>query len=373
MISIWEQASFLSYDVIIVGAGITGLSTAASLKEKSPNLSILVLEKGILPSGASTRNAGFACFGSLSELIRDREIMGEDRMRELVEQRWKGLAKTRKRLGDEVIGYDSCGGFELVRGNDTGFTEELESINYLLKEIIGNEVFKIKNSLINSFGFEQVQQVVYNPYEGALHTGKLMNSLWNYCASLGVRIFTGVEANEILKEKEGFTIKTKSLDFHGQALALCTNAFSKNLIKENIDLVPGRGLVTLVKPEKPLKFKGTFHYNEGYFYFRDFEDKLIFGGGRNLDFESETTTEFGVNKRILQQIKTDLDHVILPGQEYEIEMTWSGIMAFGTTKEPIVKRTEDGYYLAIRLGGMGIAIGSMVGDALSDLILQDHF
>ena len=373
MVSIWEKTSFLSYDVIIIGAGITGLSTAASLKEKSPNLSILVLERGALPSGASTRNAGFACFGSLSELSGDLKKMGEDRMCELVEQRWKGLEKTRNRLGDSTIEFNQCGGFELIRDTSTGFVDELEDVNQLLKEIIGDEVFKIKSDLIKSFGFKQVKQIVYNPYEGALHTGKLMSALWDYCSYLGIKILTGIKVDKISKTKEAYTLKTPTHNFYGQTLALCTNAFSKDLIKENIDLKPGRGLVTLVKPEKPLKFKGTFHYDEGYFYFRDFEDKLIFGGGRNLDFESETTTTFGVNELISQQIKSDLNNIILPGQAYEIEMTWSGIMAFGTTKEPIVKRTEDGYYLAIRLGGMGIAIGSMVGDALSDLILQDHF
>ena len=61
MISIWEKESLLSYDAIVVGAGITGLSTAASLKELSPQLNILVLEKGTFPAGASTRNAGCAC------------------------------------------------------------------------------------------------------------------------------------------------------------------------------------------------------------------------------------------------------------------------------------------------------------------------
>jgi glycine/D-amino acid oxidase-like deaminating enzyme len=63
MLSLWEKQSFLEYDVIVVGAGITGLSTAVSIKEKNPKISVLVVERGILPTGASTKNAGFACFG----------------------------------------------------------------------------------------------------------------------------------------------------------------------------------------------------------------------------------------------------------------------------------------------------------------------
>ena len=78
MISLWEKRSLISYDIIIIGAGITGLSTAASLKEKNPKLNILVLERGLLPTGASTKNAGFACFGSLTELRNDLKVLGEE-------------------------------------------------------------------------------------------------------------------------------------------------------------------------------------------------------------------------------------------------------------------------------------------------------
>ncbi|MGZ5243758.1 MAG: hypothetical protein ACXWW0_07675 [Bacteroidia bacterium] len=34
MLSFWERESFLHYDIIIIGSGIVGLSTAISLKEK---------------------------------------------------------------------------------------------------------------------------------------------------------------------------------------------------------------------------------------------------------------------------------------------------------------------------------------------------
>jgi len=93
MISLWEKQSFLSSDIIIIGAGITGLSSAASIKESNPEISVTILESGILPSEASTKNAGFACFGSVTELLSDIDSIGEDSMADLVEQRWKGLEK----------------------------------------------------------------------------------------------------------------------------------------------------------------------------------------------------------------------------------------------------------------------------------------
>ncbi|MGC4234401.1 MAG: FAD-binding oxidoreductase, partial [Niabella sp.] len=67
-ISIWEAETFYApQDIIIVGAGFTGLWTAFYLKQKYPSKKITIIERGPVPAGASGRNAGFACFGSLTE------------------------------------------------------------------------------------------------------------------------------------------------------------------------------------------------------------------------------------------------------------------------------------------------------------------
>ena len=71
MISYWEKTQFLKYDLIVVGGGIVGLFTALEFLNNHPNSKIAVFDKGVFPDGASTKNAGFACFGSLSELVED--------------------------------------------------------------------------------------------------------------------------------------------------------------------------------------------------------------------------------------------------------------------------------------------------------------
>jgi gamma-glutamylputrescine oxidase len=77
-LSYWEiDQYYKTFDVVIVGSGIVGLSAAISIREKQKNASVLILEKGFLPSGASTKNAGFACFGSPSELLDDLSKMPE--------------------------------------------------------------------------------------------------------------------------------------------------------------------------------------------------------------------------------------------------------------------------------------------------------
>src|SRR6059058_404742 len=114
MVSIWEKESFFSpQDVIVVGGGFTGLWSAFFLKRKRPDLKITLLDRGFIPTGASTRNAGFACFGSLSEVIRDGQLMGTEKMLELVEKRFKGLERIQKFFRTEQIDFNLSGGYEL--------------------------------------------------------------------------------------------------------------------------------------------------------------------------------------------------------------------------------------------------------------------
>lgn len=364
----------LHYDVVVVGAGITGLSTAASLKEQSPALNILVLERGTLPSGASTKNAGFACFGSISELAQDRKTLGDEGMVELVEKRWKGLQKTISRLGREQIGLEQKGGYELLNTENAHYLHDIPVVNQLLSPLFPEPVFRQADDRLATFGFGKTTHLVYNPYEGQLHTGELIRMLWKYCSQLGVQVITGTEVQHFGQGSGGHIhIQTGSNRFTARAMALCTNAFTRSLVSGEMDLTPGRGMVMLVRPKSPVKISGTYHYEEGYYYFRDFKDRIIFGGGRNLALEEEITTEFGINQKIEARLHQDLREVILPGTDYTVEMQWSGIMAFGQTKAPILRKIENGVYLGVRLGGMGVALGSLIGEELAGMILADRF
>ena len=63
-----------------------------------------------------------------------------------------------------------------------------------------------------------------------------------------------------------------------------------------------------------------------------------------------------------------LKEVILPNQEIKVAHRWSGIMGLGSSKNPIVEQLSDHVYCGVRLGGMGVAIGSLIGTELADLV-----
>lgn len=374
MLSFWEHNSFVHYDYVVIGGGITGLSTACALKEKNPKAQILLLEKGLLPAGASTKNAGFACIGSYTEKWADYQRLGEAAFLKLIEDRWVGLFLLRKRLGDEHIDFVNHGGFELLL-NEKGLVEEqLHTLNTILQPLFKKQVFYAAPQFISQFGFnpDMVHQLVFNPFEGQIDTGKMMNTLLNYAGILQIRILTGATVTAINNHNNGVEVLCtqgqETITFKAAQAAICTNAFTKHFLPEE-EITPGRGQVLCTSPIPNLKFKGIFQFDEGYYYFRNFGNRVIFGGGRNMDMETETTTEFALNERIQHQLDYFLEEMILPDTKYTIEHRWSGIMAFNQRKTPLVKRVNESVVVGARLNGMGIALASKIADELSDLLL----
>ncbi|MBS1585410.1 MAG: FAD-binding oxidoreductase [Bacteroidetes bacterium] len=367
MLSYWEQQSFTEYDHIIIGAGIVGLSTAIELRERFPGARILVVERGLLPTGASTRNAGFACMGSVTELLDDLEYMTESEVLQLFETRKLGLERLRKRLGDSRIGYAARGSYELISETELPAVERIEYLNELLLPVTGQPAFRLANEQIAVFGFSarHTKALIENICEGELHTGMMLKALTELTLQHGIEIKTGAEVLRFEEEKAHINVvlqdlfRNEELVLRANVLCLCTNAFTKQLLPD-ADVKPGRGQVLLTEPIEGLKFKGIYHFDKGFYYFREIDGRVLLGGGRNLDFEGETSERLDLNERIQQELERKLREIILPGTSFQVAQRWSGIMAFGASKLPIVRSFSDRVFGAFRMGGMGVALGSHI-------------
>jgi len=372
--SYWEKNSYFNnLDVVIIGSGIVGLNAALSLKKRNKKLNILILERGLLPTGASSKNAGFACFGSPSELLSDLKTNSEDEVFSLVEKRWKGLLKLRKNLGDKAIDFHNWGGYEIFDNKDRyeQCADQLDYLNKHTSKLIGaKKVYVNADKKIKDFGFKKVQHLILNTAEGQIDTGKTIKALISKVRTLGVEIINGIDVLKIDDHDKNVIIHT-STDFQIETkkAIVATNGFAKELLP-NHPVYPARAQVLITEPIKDLKLKGTFHYDEGYYYFRNIGNRILFGGGRNLDFKTEETTTFGLTPIVQNRLDELLKKMILPGIKYKIDMRWSGIMGVGPEKNSIVKATSKNVFCAVRMGGMGVAIGSLVGEEVAELAIN---
>jgi glycine/D-amino acid oxidase-like deaminating enzyme len=365
-LSYWEYNSWLAQtDFAIVGSGIVGLSCALELRKLHPEARIVVLEKGALPQGASTKNAGFACFGSISELISDFGQHPEEEVVHLVQRRWQGIQQLRKLLGDRELDYQNLGGHEVFLDEQQELYElclsRLDGINQMLKPVFGGYPF-VKSP--NRFVFQKTkEQYVTHLFEGQLDTGKMMRALLAKVNQHGILVINGLDVREYREVEHGVSVLTNEFEFNTGRLLLTTNGFAARLLNEQV--VPARAQVLVTEPIPNLKVEGTFHLDRGYYYFRNIHDRILIGGGRNLDFDTETTMEPGHTQVIQDRLEALLSEVVLPGVPLRVSRRWSGIMGVGDSKNPIVKQISDRVYCGVRLGGMGIAIGTSVGRDLA--------
>ena len=342
--SYWELKTWFSnIDFTIVGSGIVGLNCALELKKNHPKARVLILEKGMLPQGATTKNAGFACFGSLSELIDDLQSHSPEEVFDLVSKRWQGLQLLRTNLGDKNIDFQQNKGFELCK--DEAFFEECiskkEEVNRLLTPIFNTDVFSTSD---NAFGFQKIHSTyITNNFEGQINTGQMAEQLLSKVQQLGVKILNGIAVENFTENGAEVAVKTTKISFNTKKIFIATNGFSKEILDENVQ--PARAQVLITKPIKNLLIKGTFHLDKGYYYFRNIDDRILFGGGRNLDFETEETTNFGQTKRIQNELERILKDTILPNTSFEIDHRWSGIMGVGNQKKSHCKTTFKQYIL----------------------------
>jgi len=374
-ISVWEQSTYFApKDVVIIGCGFVGLWTAYEMIHKNPKLNITIVDRGVIPSGASTRNAGFCCFGSVSELMYDVQLMGEANMLETVKMRYDGLQRIQKVFEHSVIDYHQYGGYELFEKNGkydiSKLDQDIAYLNKILAPALNTPkkngkylpIYTNESNQIKKLGFQKINALAYSPFEGQINSAKLVLVLQKEVQAKGVQILFNTEVKKFKSHKKGVTIETNlEATIQTKQLLICTNGFAKQLVPE-LDVVPARGQVFVTEPIANLKFKGTFHFDEGFYYFRNLGNRLLLGGARNKDFKNEKTTSLGTSKIIQKTLEEFMMKRILPkgAKKPKIELRWSGTMGMGDIKKPIIQKLQPNVYCAVRMSGMGVAIAPIV-------------
>jgi glycine/D-amino acid oxidase-like deaminating enzyme len=198
----------------------------------------------------------------------------------------------------------------------------------------------------------------------------MIKSLLDQVKEQDIFLYNGLKIDKIEQETNRYCLAMESgFSLYSKRVVVCTNGFTRQLLPD-INLKAARNQVILTEPIPNLALKGCFHYNEGYVYFRNVENRILLGGFRNIQPNEETTTEFGFSPGIQEALENFLSQHLVPGQNIKITHRWSGIMGVGPNKEPIIQEVKPNLWTAVRLGGMGIAIGTQVGMEVAEQISE---
>jgi glycine/D-amino acid oxidase-like deaminating enzyme len=277
------------------------------------------------------------------------------------------LARLRSRCKGADIGYVDEGGHEIFL-YDHPAIGRIEEVNSCIESILGPAAFVDRTPLAAQYGLsDTVTTLIRTPYESTIDSGKLVRTLWGIAAQHGAHIRTGAEVLHIEDYADGVQIDVRTLTGNVRVKAnnvvVASNAWIPNLVTSNQlpEILPGRGQVLVTKPLQNLHLRGSFHYDEGYYYFRRLGDRVLLGGGRNMDFAGEQTTSHETTTIIQEALEDLLRTVIVPHHNnVEIEYRWAGTMAFTSTKQPFVERVLPHTVVAFGCNGMGVALSSSI-------------
>lgn len=360
-VSFWEKDTWLQpADVLILGGGLLGLWTAIQYKQQQPSKRVVLIDHAPIPTGASTRNAGFACFGSPSEMLYDAQLNGTDAMLQVVEMRYKGIQQLRSTLGDERIGLELCGGFECYTEWPHDFDDKLHELNTWLAPIMGTpQAFAPMHQSMYSMQLQGFAGMAGNLLEGAVHSGKLVQAMLQLAQEKGVQCLYGLQHNGWQPgQHNALETAIGHIPFH--QLVIATNAYLSSMMPQ-LGIKPARGQVLVSVPLEGLKMHGTFHFDEGFYYWRHLGNRILLGGARNADFAGEETLDTGTSQVIQQQLEQFLirhlpQYFSAENLDAQIDYRWGGLMAMNESKLPVLQALAPNVWGAMSCNGMGVAI-----------------
>ncbi len=367
-ISFWQKHdNNKACKVYIIGGGLVGLSAAHFLCRSDKNIEIHILERDEICGGASIRNAGFACFGSPTEIIEDVNLHGAEKTRRLIQKRWDGLQLLLKMVGEDDIDYYQNGAYELIEREKEDIKGIIMEANAIVSDVFSNK--QVFSEVQLPWLSNNRYACLYNHLEGQLNPYKLVKALQQKLKIKGVQFHFNVDIEHInFDTNQCHDVCGKRYDF--DKLIIATNAYTKDLLPM-ADVMPVRNQVYVTNVIENLEMKGCFHVDKGYIYFRNVGNRVLIGGARNQFPETEETKEFGNTEALETYLLHQLRDLIPNHKSIKFEYKWSGILGVGKDKNPIIRKINDYAYAAYKMGGMGVAIGSIVGKEISDMLIQD--
>ena len=381
----WETEHLLRpADITVVGAGIVGMSTALQVKRARPEALVRLLERDPLSSGGTTRNAGFACFGSAGEWLDDLDAVGPHALQGLIRMRAEGLAELIRLLGTEALGLRWTGGWELLNPSeeDTRLFDRVNAQWKTLQDLAGDPLRAALGHLHPAADSGPALQwdrdraealgaahAIHLPWEGMIHTGQMVAAFHRALDDAGVQRLHGVEVKGVSPSPNGWTMDTNAGDLESQRIGLGTNGLAAQLVG-GLDVKPAPNRVLVLRVASGALPEGTYHIDRGYLYMRTLDDRhVLFGGGRHWGFElplppaRDQATEAQWDDRLLAVSRQWI-------QSEAVTHRWTGWLGVGPDRRPLIGESQPGLHHAVRMGGMGVAIGARVGRELATNLLE---
>ncbi|MBI5824760.1 MAG: FAD-dependent oxidoreductase [Chloroflexi bacterium] len=276
----------ITAELVVVGAGFTGLWTALQAKQADPSRDVVLLEAGETAIGASGRNGGFVA-SSLTHSFQNGMNRWPKEMPKLVKLGHQNLDGIESAIQQFNIDCDFIRSGEINVATEEyqidGLREEAEesaAVGERIQFLDSAELRKRVNSPTYLAG-------IYDPSVAMVNPARLAWGLRQACLQLGVRLFESTQVTALEERRESIILKTQYGQVESKKVALATNAFPPLLKRLSFYMVPVYDYVLMTEPlTKTQRESIGWHGREGlsdngnqFHYYRTSEDGRILWGG----------------------------------------------------------------------------------------------
>lgn len=365
------------FDAAVIGAGYTGLSAAMRLAEAG--LSVCVLEAGRVGWGASGRNGGFCCFGGskLSEKAMIRRF-GMPEARRFVDYQTEAIRTVSGRIADWGLHVDRHSDGEMILAHRASDRDAFEDEAVFARETFGIELDVLSKDDLAAQGIAGPE------FHGGLHVRpgfalnpmKYVQGLAGKARQAGARVFSRSPVTGVAREGGSWRLLLERGSVLADKVILAGNGYSR---EDAPDWLHGRTmpvmssvLVTRPLSEDELVAQGwtsdlmaadtriLLHY------FRLLPDRRFLFGTRGGISENPGSLE-----AMFKRGRADFDRMFPAWTGAATEYNWYGHVCLSRDLTPFVGEVPDmkDVYAALAWHGSGIAMASLSGEKVADLVL----
>lgn len=342
-------------DIVVIGGGLAGLSTAIAILQRQPGASVVVLEAQFVGFGASGRNGGL-----LSPLPAPV---------------WLLTAKTNadhawalRALNAKVHALGAWLGKTLPDSEVRDCTLQLQAMGRLTTSGVAKVAEALAHAGIGYTLGPDAQRDGKPTLElptFTVHPYRLVRALASHAITLGARIceHTAVEAVEaapgvaLVRLAGGRQVRAGKL-------VICTNAYTGSIAAPSAPRAKVvRNYMVATQPldaeaAERLGNGGTFmvELNKAYVFYRLHQGRLVYGGVET--FFRTPESDFEVPASIHKALERHLAKSVPWCRNLEIAVEWGGAFHSTATDLPIIQRAAgaDGIVFNIGYGGTGVAL-----------------
>ena len=370
-------------DVLIIGAGLAGLSTAYWLRKKDPALRVVLVDRGRIGEGASGRNGGFITCGSTEHFSRMTTAYGEEKATKIWEFTEDNHSLLVGEFGLEFLeracDYRQQGSWTLA-----STAPEVDTIRETV-DMLSQKGIQV--GWHNQYEVEQrFRPTDFHPVcvegflggahyysDGEIHPGKFLQFLaYKAYSAAGGNVLENVEIFKFDEEGERLLAIGRGHRISCDSIVMATNAWTSQLLPEFEDkITPVRGQIVMTEPVD--MFLEPCYCNFVLDYFRQLPDgRVLIGGFRNADVEKEVGFSDEINLVIHEKLEAFLDEHFPLLRDKRIDYRWSGVMGFAADGYPLVGsvNVEPRIFYTVGFTAHGLGFTFKMGQVLADLMLD---